>query len=184
MHESQEEIIDRPGEGQGEYVTGSSIERGEVRGRSDAVTPLEEQVNQEETTRRSFLRRPKITISRLSSPFSRSKGKLKEQQRAEDKRDAATNKKYSHQDSAKNIAAKNNTFFWPQNLPQVCARARVMTFGYDSDVTKFFGGAANKNTFYDHAGDLLGALVRKRTDVVCTMAPHYNSTHLIVETAR
>jgi hypothetical protein len=44
-----------------------------------------------------------------------------------------------------------------------------MTFGYDSDVSKFFGGAANQNTFYDHAGDLLGALTRKRTNTVCTM---------------
>ena len=156
-------------------MTGSSSEKGEVRGRSDAQIPLEEQVNQAQTARGSFLRRPKITIPRLSSPFSRSKGKLKEQtqpQRANEKRDAATNKKRSYQDSAKTVAAKNNTFFWPQNLPEVCARARVMTFGYDSDVTKFFGGAANQNTFYDHAGDLLGALVRKRTDAVCTMTPH------------
>ena len=168
-------------------MTSSSIERGEVRGRRDAQISLEEQVNQTQTARGSFLRRPKITISRLSSPLSRSKGKLKEQtqsQRADENGDAATNKKFSHQDSAKNVAAKNNTFFWPLNLPEVCARARVMTFGYDSDVTKFFGGAANKNTFYDHAGDLLGSLVRRRTDAVCTMTPHYNSTHSQVETAR
>ena len=161
-------------------MTCSSIETGEVRGRSDAQIPLEEQVNQAQTARGSFLRRPKINISRLSSPFSRSKGKLKEQtqpQRADVKRDVATNKKYAHQDGAKTVAAKNNTFFWPQNLPEVCARARVMTFGYDSDVTKFFGGAANQNTFYDHAGDLLGALVRKRTDAVCAMTPDYDSTH-------
>ena len=158
-----------------------------MRGRTDARIPLEKRVNREETTRRSFLRRPKISVPCLSSPFSRSKGKLKEQtqpQRANEKRDAATNKRYSHQDNAKTVAAKNNTFFWPQNLPEECACARVMTFGYDSDVTKFFGGAANKNTFYDHAGDLLGALVRKRTDVVCAMTSHYNSTHLQVETAR
>ena len=168
-------------------MTDPSVERGVVRGRSDAQIALEEEVNHEETTRRSFLRRPNITIPRRSSPFSRSKGKLKEQtqpQVADEKGDAATNKTFSHQESAKNIAAKNNTFFWPLNLPEVCARARVMTFGYDSDVTKFFGGAANKNTFYDHAGDLLGALVRRRTDAVCTMTPHYHSTHLLVETAR
>ena len=187
--ESQEEIIGRPfiSELQGEDITGSSIERDQVRGRSEAQIPLEEQVNQAQTVWGSFLSRPKITIPRLSPPFSRSRGKLKEQtqpQRADVKRDAATNKKCPHQDSARNVAAENNTFFWPQNLPEVCARARVMTFGYDSDVTKFFGGAANQNTFYDHAGDLLGALVRKRTDAVCTMTSHYSSTNLQVETAR
>ncbi|OTA68365.1 hypothetical protein K449DRAFT_143998 [Hypoxylon sp. EC38] len=55
-----------------------------------------------------------------------------------------------------------HTFFWPQNLPKECASARVMTFGYDADVTKFFGGTVNQNTFYNHAEDLLGALVRNR----------------------
>ena len=147
------------------------MKRGEMRGRSNSQTPLEEQVTHEETTRGSFLKRPSIAIRRLASPFSRSKGKFREQVQQQ-RADAPTKKKYSHQDSAKNIAAKSNTFFWPQSLPEVCTRARVMTFGYDSDVTKFFGGAANKNTFYDHAGDLLGALVRKRTDTVCTTAPY------------
>ena len=159
------------------------MKRGEIRGRSNSQIPLEEQVIHEQTTRESFLRRPNIAFRRLASPFSRSKGKLKEQiqpQRA----NAPTDKKNSHQDSGKNIAAKSNTFFWPQSLPEVCTRARVMTFGYDSDITKFFGGAANKNTFYDHAGDLLGALVRKRIDAVCTMTPHYKLIYLLVETAR
>lgn len=55
---------------------------------------------------------------------------------------------------------------------------RVMTLGYDSDVAKFFGGAANKNTFYNHAGNLLGALVRKRKVAVC-IRPHnvFHSIH-------
>ena len=99
-------------------------------------------------------------------------------------RDAATERQYPHE-SAKKTAAKDNTFFWPQKLPETCARARVMTFGYDSDVTKFFGGAANQNTFYDHAGDLLGALVRKRMDTtaVCIMTLERLSRHLFGETA-
>ena len=50
----------------------------------------------------------------------------------------------------------------------------MITFGYDSCVSKFFRGATNKNTFYDHAGDLLGALVRKRTQAVSTMTPQNN----------
>ena len=168
-------------------MTESSMERDEERGRRKPHTPLEEQANQEGTTRGSLLRRPRISIPRLPSTFLKSKGKLKEQtqqQRAHENRNAATNKKFSLQDRVKNILAKNNNFFWPQNIPEVCTRARVMTFGYDSDVTKFSGGGANQNTFYDHAGDLLGALVSKRTDAVCTMTSCYNSTHSLVGTAR
>lgn len=34
--------------------------------------------------------------------------------------------------------------FWPQDLlPENCAAARIMTFGYDSDFSKFFNGAVN-----------------------------------------
>ena len=67
--------------------------------------------------------------------------------------------------------AKQNEFFWPHHVPETCAGARVMTFGYNSNVVNFFK-AANQNTFYDHALDLLGALVRKRTNAVCNMMPY------------
>lgn len=40
--------------------------------------------------------------------------------------------------------------------------ARILTFDYDSDVSKFFDGAVNKNNFYDHANHLLRALLRER----------------------
>ena len=53
--------------------------------------------------------------------------------------------------------------FWPQDLlSQDCAAARILTFGYNSDVSKFFDGAVNRNNFYDHANDLLRALLRER----------------------
>lgn len=128
-------------------------------GQSNAQEPQEEDVNPEEPAKRSFLRRLKITMPRSSSPSSRTKGKTKE----------GIKYRSSNEDGASKAAAKTSNFFWPQNLPEACKRARVMTFGYDSDVSKFFGGAANKNTFYNHAGDLLGALVRKRTHAVCIM---------------
>lgn len=93
-------------------------------------------------------------------------------------------------DTKTNAATKNksnsnvkNVFFWPQNLPEACARARVMTFGYDSDITKYFGGMANQNTFYQHAGDLLGALTRKRKHAVCAITKCYLSPSLLVEIA-
>jgi hypothetical protein len=58
--------------------------------------------------------------------------------------------------------------FWPETLLATdCDAARIMVFGYDSDVTKFFSGPVNQNTFYDHAKDLLAALNRHRCDVVC-----------------
>ncbi|MCJ1424016.1 hypothetical protein MMC29_001903 [Sticta canariensis] len=102
-------------------------------------------------------------LNHLKKPFKSSssrlenKGKVKgpaELPVTDINTNAATKKK-----SKSNV---KNVFFWPQNLPEACARARVMTFGYDSDITKFFGGTANQNTFYQHAGDLLGALIRKR----------------------
>lgn len=53
--------------------------------------------------------------------------------------------------------------FWPESLlPQHCPSARIMTWGYDSVITKFFGGPSNQNTFYDHANDLFWALKRQR----------------------
>jgi hypothetical protein len=59
-----------------------------------------------------------------------------------------------------------NPIFWPQDLlPEDCAAARIMTFGYDSDASKFFDGAVNKNNFYDHANDLLRALLRERLGI-------------------
>ncbi|CAO2648328.1 Nn.00g075950.m01.CDS01 [Neocucurbitaria sp. VM-36] len=73
-------------------------------------------------------------------------------------------KLFSRKDkSAEQHPDKVNPVFWPQDLlPEDCAAARIMTFGYDSDISKFFDGAVNKNSFYDHANDLLRALLRQR----------------------
>ena len=153
-----------------------STETPEMIGQRNAPRTQEEWVDRKEPARNSLFRHLKTAIPHLLSSSSKSKGKAKEQtqlQSANKKRDAAAERKVSHENGAEHAAAKNNSFFWPQHLPETCARARVMTFGYDSDVSKFFGGAANQNTFYDHAGDLLGALVRKRTNAVCVMTPQY-----------
>lgn len=51
--------------------------------------------------------------------------------------------------------------FWPQDLlPQECPEARILTWGYDTKVSKFGGGPSNKNTVFSHAKDLLFALAR------------------------
>ena len=61
-------------------------------------------------------------------------------------------------------ASQKRPTYWPEDLlPNECEKARIMTFGYDSDVTKFFGGSANQNTFYQHAKALLFALDRYRS---------------------
>ena len=146
-HGPQKELVHRP----------LMNETTEVIGQSDAEKMQEERVGQQEHGRRPFLKRLKKTIPGLSSLSSSSKGKAKERTQPQ------------KVDAKGKSPAKENVFFWPQNLPEACARARIMTFGFDSSVTKFFGGAANQNTFYDHARDLLGALVRKRTYAVSAM---------------
>lgn len=153
---SPAENLNRPiiiNEGPDANTTSSNHDIPEVNGQGDAQESQEEQPDTERPARRSLFRHVKTTVHRVLSP-SRNKSKAKEQ----------TKSKGPPEDIARKAASKNNVFFWPQHLPEKCWRARVMTFGYDSDVSKFFGGAANKNTFYDHAGDLLGALVRKRTN--------------------
>ncbi|KAI9855814.1 MAG: hypothetical protein M1813_009623 [Trichoglossum hirsutum] len=51
---------------------------------------------------------------------------------------------------------KGNQIFWPEDfLPSDCPSARILTWGYDSKVTKLFSGPANQNSFLGHAQNLL-----------------------------
>ncbi|KAK0616141.1 hypothetical protein B0T14DRAFT_458356 [Immersiella caudata] len=51
--------------------------------------------------------------------------------------------------------------FWPKDLlPRECPEARVATWGYDTKVSRFGGGATNKNTVFSHAKDFLHDLER------------------------
>ncbi|KAL2071242.1 hypothetical protein VTL71DRAFT_12477 [Oculimacula yallundae] len=55
--------------------------------------------------------------------------------------------------------------FWPLDLlPIDCPNARILTFGYDSKVTNFFAGAANRSNIVAHARDLVYQLKRLRLD--------------------
>jgi hypothetical protein len=48
---------------------------------------------------------------------------------------------------------------WPIDfLPQDVPNARIITYGYDSHITKFYQGATNQNPFYQHAEDMLFGL--------------------------
>ena len=57
--------------------------------------------------------------------------------------------------------------FWPFDLlREDCPHARIITWGYDSVITRFFDGAVNQGSIFAHARDLLFALSRARTDCV------------------
>ena len=57
--------------------------------------------------------------------------------------------------------------FWPFDLlREDCPNARIITWGYDSVITRFFDGAVNQGSIFTHAKDLLFALSRARTDCV------------------
>ncbi|KFY60649.1 hypothetical protein V496_05277 [Pseudogymnoascus sp. VKM F-4515 (FW-2607)] len=55
--------------------------------------------------------------------------------------------------------------FWPLDLlPEDCGDARILTWGYESNISRFFAGPANQNTIFAHARDLLYALENTRRD--------------------
>lgn len=57
-----------------------------------------------------------------------------------------------------------HSIFWPTDLlPQECPKSRIMSYGYDSDVTKFGRGAPNKSNTFSHGKDLMFALSRERS---------------------
>lgn len=53
--------------------------------------------------------------------------------------------------------------FWPGDLlPRDCSGARILTWGYDSRITRFHTAPTNKNDIFSHAQDLLCALSAER----------------------
>lgn len=63
--------------------------------------------------------------------------------------------------------AKAVEIYWPVDLlPADCTNARILTWGYDSNFTHFFGGSANQSNIFAIARDLLFALERQRLDCV------------------
>ncbi|KAF5629199.1 hypothetical protein F25303_10238 [Fusarium sp. NRRL 25303] len=52
--------------------------------------------------------------------------------------------------------------FWPADLlPQICKKARILTFGYDTKITKFTSGPSNTNSIFSHGKDFLFSLGRE-----------------------
>lgn len=60
-------------------------------------------------------------------------------------------------------AAAGPALFWPFDLlPQQCPQARVLTYGYDTKITKYMAGGTNKNSILSHSKDFMFALGRER----------------------
>lgn len=54
------------------------------------------------------------------------------------------------------------TVFWPADLlPQNCKKARILTFGNDTKITKFTSGPTNTNSIFSHGKDFLFSLGRE-----------------------
>ncbi|SPJ72661.1 uncharacterized protein FTOL_02390 [Fusarium torulosum] len=57
--------------------------------------------------------------------------------------------------------ALRTSVFWPADLlPEVCENARILTFGYDTKVTKYTSGPTNMNSILSHGKDFLFSLER------------------------
>ncbi|EEU35959.1 uncharacterized protein NECHADRAFT_96544 [Fusarium vanettenii 77-13-4] len=57
-----------------------------------------------------------------------------------------------------------STLFWPRDLlPEDCPNARILTYGYDTKITKYTSGSTNKNSVFSHSKDFLFALGRSHT---------------------
>ena|SRR2546421_445992 len=65
------------------------------------------------------------------------------------------------------LAHDNNITYWPTKLlaPDL-PTARIFTYGYDSRVSHFFNGPANKNTITDNGRALLSSIASQRQDCV------------------
>ena len=72
---------------------------------------------------------------------------------------------FSGHNSQTREAHGNGTMFWPaQLLPRDFDDLRIMTYGYDSKVTRAFKGPTSKNGIFEHGKSFLGALGRVRVD--------------------
>ena len=103
--------------------------------------------------RKSWTRKVAVSPS-IEAPGSI---KVQESKRYSFSRKIRPNKKEPH---------RAEVVFWLADLlPADCPNARILTWGYDSNVSNFLS-AANKNNFFKHGNDLLYALSRERSGIV------------------
>ncbi|CAF3654398.1 unnamed protein product [Fusarium graminearum] len=59
------------------------------------------------------------------------------------------------------VDSNNMSVFWPTELlPLLCEKARILTFGYDTKITKYTSGPVNTNSIFSHGKDFLFCLGR------------------------
>src|SRR5438552_5885820 len=69
---------------------------------------------------------------------------------------------------------------WPEHLlPESLPKARIMTFGYDADVSNLLG-SVSQNRVGNHAGNLVSALANKRDMTETVRGIVALSQHLLV----
>jgi ankyrin repeat domain-containing protein 50 len=79
-------------------------------------------------------------------------------------------------DSKSTSEPEERNTFWPYHLLcDDCKNVRILTWGYNSNVTEFFGGSANKGTISSHSRDLLGDLTGERLSCVRQSPPSSTS---------
>ncbi|KAH7007260.1 hypothetical protein EDB80DRAFT_842532 [Ilyonectria destructans] len=65
---------------------------------------------------------------------------------------------------AKRVKRSDSTdppVFWPFNLlPRECPKARILTYGYNTKITKYMAGGTNKSSMFSHSKDFMFALGR------------------------
>ncbi|KAH7201531.1 hypothetical protein DER44DRAFT_812272 [Fusarium oxysporum] len=68
----------------------------------------------------------------------------------------------STRNSVSALETGDRSVFWPADLlPQICKEARILTFGYDTKITKFTSGPTNTNSIFSHGKDFLFSLGRE-----------------------
>lgn len=66
-------------------------------------------------------------------------------------------------DSSETKELKESSIFWPDDILSLeCPDARILTWGYDTLITKGFQGPADKSNIFAHGKKLLFALGRNR----------------------
>jgi hypothetical protein len=69
-------------------------------------------------------------------------------------------------------AEEPTSIYWPADLlPEDCPRVRILTFGYESHVSRFFRGPADQNNVVEHGRDLLYALEMHRREKIASARP-------------
>ncbi|KAI9815250.1 MAG: hypothetical protein M1827_002730 [Pycnora praestabilis] len=88
-------------------------------------------------------------------------------------------------ESSESFKTEVTEIFWPLDLlPDDCTDARILTWGYDSNMSHFFSGPTNQSNVFAIARDLLYTLEKNRLHcVLCRAAVERDSSLLDIYTS-